>query len=295
MTQTSKFTLDGRTLSAARNLFGWLRVHKLVWSGGIFLVALVTFITFQSSVIPDMGFWWDELFSLWAGDPRIPFGEAFATRILPDTNGPIYFSLVHLTQQAGVTGRAAFIVLNFFTIGICFAVILLRGSRAGMFATALSSTAIALVTAPLLVYGPEGRAYGLAIALCAVIAFEGGRALSGGETKRNDLIFAGLLSALAVWTHVFGAIFAGAFATALVVTGWLLMRRRDVAILGLVIGSTTAAAFLVWMTFAFRLFTGTTSWIHFDQQWVFGAIWMVVAIGIVTSAIFFGAQLLGIM
>ena len=28
---------------------------------------------------------------------------------------------------------------------------------------------------------------------------------------------------------------------------------------------------------------------------VYGAIWMVVAIGIVTSAIFFGAQLLGIM
>ncbi len=291
MTQAAKLTPGAKALFGARRVFGWLSAHNVACSGGLFLVALAAFVSFQASIIPGMGLWWDELFSLWAGDPSLSFGEAFATRILPDTNGPIYFSLVHLTQQAGVTGRAAFIVLNFLTIGICFAVILFRGWKAGIFATALSSTAIALVTAPVLVYAPEGRVYGLAMALCAVIAFEGGSVLSGGEAKRNDLIFTGILSALAAWMHVFGAIFAAAFAVALVFSGWLIMRRRDVVVLGLVMGGTTTAAFLVWMAVAFPLFTGTTSWIQFDQQRVFNAIWMMklYLIGPVAGAVIAGS------
>ena len=185
MTGISEASLRIRVTSAARSGFEWLRRNSFVWSSSLFLAALAIFVAFQASIIPGMGLWLDELFSLWAGDPRTPFPEAFATRILPDTNGPIYFSLVHLVQQVGITGRAALIVLNFSLIGVCLALMLVRGWRSGLMATALSSVAIVLVTAPLLIYAPEGRVYGPVMALCALIAFEACRTLAGVNVKKN--------------------------------------------------------------------------------------------------------------
>lgn len=273
MTEAATLSPRAKAVAAAQGAFSWLRTHPLLWSGGLFAAALVACIVFQASIIPSMGLWYDELFSLWAGDPGISFGEAFATRILPDTNGPIYFSLVYFAQLTGLSGRAAFVVLNFLVISAVFAMILARGRLARIPATALCAVTIALITAPLLVYGPEGRVYGIVMAVCAAIAFEAGRTLAGGEAKPNDLILAAVLGALTAWMHVFGAIFTGSLAAALVITGALILRRRDVVLLGLVFGAATTIAFVIWIAFAFRLFTGTASWIIFDREWVFNAIW----------------------
>lgn len=273
MTDNTGSSLQARALNTARGVFDWLRKHPLVWSGAGFGLAVVAFIVFQASVIPGLTLWIDELFTLWAGDARLPFPEAFATRILPDTNGPIYFSLIHLMQQMGLHERAAFIVLNFSVIGALLALVIVRGWTSGLKATTLSAVALVLLSAPLLVYAPEGRVYGMAMALCVALAFESGRGLASTAIKRNDLILAGVLGALAGWMHVYGAVFAGSLAAALVVVGWLLLRRRDIILLGLVLGAATSLAFLFWIIFAFPLFTGTTSWILFTPQWVFDAIW----------------------
>jgi hypothetical protein len=298
MTDVSKTTPQAKLEATVHTAFSWMRAHPLIWSGALFTIALIAYIAFQAAIIPSLGLWLDELFTLWAADPRIPFPEAFATRILPDTNGPIYFSLVHVMQQAGVMERAAFVVINFVAMAVLLGVILVRGWRSGLMATALSCVAIALSTAPLLVYGPEGRIYAMVMSLCAALAFEGGRALSGWAVKRNDLIIAGVMGAFSAWMHVYGAIFAGALAAALVITGWLLLRRRDVLVLGLVIGTAATAALVIWLAFAFRLFTGTIDWIRFDAQWVFDSIWTVKLyligpmVGVLVALAFIGLSLI---
>lgn len=273
MTGATGSSLQTRALTTANAAFGWLRTHPLVWSGAMLLGALILFITFQMSIVPGMGLWIDELFSLWAGSPQLSFGEAFATRILPDTNGPTYFSLVYLAQMTGLEGRTAFIVLNFIVIGALLATILVRGWQTRMSATALVSVAVTLASAPLLVYAPEGRVYGPAMALCAALAFAACSALSRNEARKGDLILVAVLAVLAAWMHVFAAIFSGALAAGLLAAGWLVSRRRDIVILGLVTGGATTLAFLVWMAFAFRLFSGTTAWITFTPAVVFDSIW----------------------
>lgn len=298
MADVSAISTPNRALAIIRGWHVWLEANPLVWSGALFIAALGVFTAFQMQVIPGMGMWYDELFSLWAGDPTISFGDAFATRILPDTNGPIYFSLVYFVQAIGLADRTAFLVLNYTAIGALLAFILARGWRHDLLATALSSVALLLVTAPLLLYAPEGRVYGLVMAVCAVPAFEAGRLLSGGQASRSDLILVAIIGVLAAWLHVFGAIFIGSLAAAMIVVGAFLLRRRDVVIWGFVAGIATSVALVVWLAIAFPLFTGTTSWIEFHRTWVFNMIWELKnymigpMVGVIIAGAFVGLSLI---
>jgi hypothetical protein len=62
---------------------------------------------FQAMVLPGMGYWLDELYSHRAGDPSVPFAEAFMTRILPDTNGPIRHARLGDDRGCRSAGRRA--------------------------------------------------------------------------------------------------------------------------------------------------------------------------------------------
>lgn len=298
MAEATAAGIRTRSAAIARSSYGWLQANPLLWSGALFLGALVLYIVFQTQILHGMGIWFDELFSLWAGDPRLSFGEAYSTRILPDTNGPIYFSLVYFAQAIGLTDRTAFLVINYTVIGAMLALILERGWRHDVLATALSSVALLLATAPLLIYGVEGRVYGVVMAVCAVPAFEAGRLLSGNQSTRADLILVTIMAAIATWMHVFGAIFVGSLAAAMIVVGTIGLRRRDVVVWGFVAGIATTAAFLVWIVFAFPLFTGTTSWILFNKEWVFNAIWALKnamigpMVGVAVAGAFIGLSLI---
>ncbi len=263
--------LQIRTLGVARSVWAWLCNNSLAWSCALLAIALAIFAAFQASVIPGMSFWVDELFSFYAGDPRISFSEAFATRILPDTNGPIYFSLIYLVQGAGLEGRTAFVVLNYTVIAALFALVIERGWRTGMLATAISAVAIMLVSGPLLTYAPEGRVYGMAMGLCALLAFYCAGAVASVKAGRMEFFLLGAFAVLGAWMHVFAAIFACSLATDLVVTGWLVLRRRDLVVLGFMIGRATMLDVIVWLAFAFPLFTGSTSWMTFTPRDVFDA------------------------
>ncbi|RYG31847.1 MAG: hypothetical protein EON93_12255 [Burkholderiales bacterium] len=260
-------------LASMRHAHIWLEKHALLWGGVLLAVALAIYAVFQVQILPQMGLWYDELFSLWAGDPQLTFGDAFATRILPDTNGPIYFSLIYYVQAAGLEGRAAFLALNFTVIGILLALMVERGWRHGMTVTALVCAALLLLTAPLLIYGAEGRVYGMAMALGALAAFEAGRLLLGGQAARSDVILIAALGVLAAWMHVFGAILVGSLATGVFVTNALMIHRRDLAVWSLVAGISTSAALLAWLALASQHFTNTTSWIQFSEKWVFDTLW----------------------
>ncbi len=277
MTALHRADLQVRVRQSAFRTMAFLHRHPALWSAGLLVVAMAAFAWFQAGVIPKMGFWLDELFSLWAADPGIPFGQAFSERILPDTNGPVYFSLLHLVQQTGIKGRAAFVVLNLAVIGLLLGLMVERGARMGMIATALTATALVLIGAPVLAYVAEGRVYAMAMALCCTLAFVAGGRTVGGSVERSDLILAAILAALAAWMHVFAAVFAGSLAAALVLTGWLVLKRRDLVLLGFVMGLSATLALLLWLAIGYQMFAkaaGEGFWIEFTPHAVFEAFWM---------------------
>ncbi|HEY7800288.1 MAG TPA: hypothetical protein VIA80_16085 [Hyphomonadaceae bacterium] len=131
-TSTASVAVDpvARILAVARDRSGPIAICALI-------AALAVFIVFHAIELPKMGLWTDELFSLWAGDPKLSFGEAFGKRILPDTNAPFYFSAVWFAQAAGFEGRVAFLVVNLPLIAIALGLMIWRGRLAGHMTLAL--------------------------------------------------------------------------------------------------------------------------------------------------------------
>jgi hypothetical protein len=260
---------------------GLLRARNTMIAAGAFVLALAVFTVFHIVEMPKTGFWTDELFSFWAGDPSLSFGDAFFQRILPDTNGPIYFSLVHVAQSLGFEGRAAFLAINLPVLAILLGLILWRGWRHGALAEALWTCALFLVTASALAYIAEGRVYGMTMATAAVMAFVAGVRITSpamqGREERRDMIICGVLAFLASWMHLYGTLFAGSIGAALIVAGWFAGRRWDLMRLGLVLGVSTVIGFITWIAIAFPMFSRTASqgfWLPFNMDVIKEAAWM---------------------
>ena len=83
-----------------------------LWTLALLCVAAALFVAVQVSLHLINDWWSDELFSLWASDTRIPFGSIFPSRILPDSNPPLYFSLLYVIRLLISDDRLATIALN---------------------------------------------------------------------------------------------------------------------------------------------------------------------------------------
>jgi hypothetical protein len=251
--------------------------NRLIVAAGLFAAALVFFISFEARHIARSGYWTDELFSLWAGDPRVPFGQAFMERILGDTNAPTYFSLVHLVRHFVYGGRTAFVIINFTGLALILGLMIWRGFQREMPVTALLVAAFFLVGCPALAYGPEGRAYVLGMATCVALAFTSGILVAGNHTTKADFIAAAGLAVLATWLHVYGAIFAGSLGVALIVSGFFAGRHVRLMQMGFVIGAAATAAFAIWIAFAYPMFSKTVNqgfWLPFTPASVKETFWM---------------------
>jgi hypothetical protein len=244
----------------------------------LFGAALALFVWVEHNSISHSGFWTDELFSLWAGDPRTPFSKAFAERILPDTNPPLYFSLIHFMRGFIFEGRAAIVLVNAIGLTAILGVLLWRAFAMDMRTTGLLVIAFFLVGAPALCYAPEGRSYVLAMAATTTLAFIGGARVVGAQAIRTDYILAAAFAALSTWLHVYGAIFAGALGAGLVLVGWLIVKRADIVRLGFAAGLGAVGAFVFWIAFAYPMFSKTVTdgfWLPFTPASIIEALWTV--------------------
>src|SRR5262245_5068064 len=160
----------------------------------VFGAALLFFLGFEWVWVGRSGFWVDELFALWAGDPSQPFRDALRDRILPDTNPPLYFSLLYGMHKIIPEGRAAILWLNGLGLVGLLGLLLWIGQRAQMLTMALLAGAFFLVTAPALSYAPEGRAYVLAMAASLNAAFLAATCLAGSPAERTHVTIAALLA-----------------------------------------------------------------------------------------------------
>jgi len=234
--------------------------------------SIVAFALAQLDLWPRNGFWIDEYFSLWASDPALPFGELLSERIAPDTNPPLYFSLLALVRPFVEAPRLAFLILNIAAIALAATFVFVRGRRAGMSAAALLAIALFIVSGPVLYYAPEGRAY--LLGLCAAFAIAWSAAsVTESRAQPVDLRWFAALGALAALSHVFAALFAGAFAAGVAIEG-LIKRRFDLVRAAFVLGGSATAVFGVWLVFALPHMSNV-AWIEFSVTSVREALWYV--------------------
>jgi hypothetical protein len=99
--------------------------------GSLMIIALV-FAGELASFITSAGWTEDELFSLWASDRTVLFSVAWSERILPDSNPPLYYTLLYFFRQFIYNDHAAVIALNLSAIVSATAAVYIPSQRIGL-------------------------------------------------------------------------------------------------------------------------------------------------------------------
>jgi hypothetical protein len=155
--------------------------------------------------IPEANGWWlDELWSLWATDPKISFDKVFLERIVFDTTPPPYYVFLFLVRSLITAARSVVILLNLGLIAAFAAAVILGSREREMMPWALIAIGAFLCSGPVLRYIIEGWAYVMAIVFWAswYSAFAVERC--GTCNSRKAFAFLAIVAAL---THVFAALF----------------------------------------------------------------------------------------
>ena len=79
----------------------------------VFLFCIAGIFSVELALVDARSGWWlDDLSSLWASDPNLPFRLVFGERILSDSNPPLYFSLLYCVRQIVSDDGAAVVAVN---------------------------------------------------------------------------------------------------------------------------------------------------------------------------------------
>ena len=233
----------------------------------LFCIAL-TFAAALYSLNAAGGWMLDDLFSLWASDQATPFSVALQERILPDSNPPLYFSLLYFVRQIIPGDGAAVIALNVSAVVAASAAVYVPSRRLGLSGLAIAGIAAFALSGPALYFASGGRAYLSALAIVFVTSWYASLAITGFPAQLN-LARATTLGALAALTHVYAALFCGCMAAGLLALA-LLLRRKDLVKHGLALGLSATAVFGLWLIYAFDS-AGNLDWIEFTRGWVLNA------------------------
>ena len=234
--------------------------------GGALLVLVAT----QVMMWPLNGLWLDELFTLEATNPALPFTQNYFEHIAPDTNPPLYPVLLRLVRGIVSDGRAAVMVTASLFLAATMSYIVLTARQAGMLRVGLSLAAAFAMCGPVLSFFPEGRAYFLSMCIAFATSWAAGLDIVTGRRETRLVAYAAL-GALGALSHIFGAIFAGSLGASLVGYG-ILSRRRDLRDSGLVLGVSASVVFVVWFS-TIQGSMGRVSWLEFTVAAVQEAVW----------------------
>ncbi|WAC47675.1 hypothetical protein OVA03_13320 [Asticcacaulis sp. SL142] len=188
------------------------------------------------------GLWTDELFTVWATDPAISPWQLQFDRLRYETNPPLHFWLLYGLRQIIPDARLAGLILNVAVVVAAVAAIVMTMRRDGRALLGYGLASLFLLNSAALIYVQEVRAYMLAIGLCAVLAV---LVMRFRTQRRGPVMVLATLGAAAGLSHVYGALFAGALAAALVIEG-VVSRRTEVWRAGLILGAACSVPFLIW-------------------------------------------------
>jgi hypothetical protein len=250
-----------------------LRRLSGAWAGTlpIWIMLWIYFVLQMHLAAQNTWFWYDELWSIWASHPWIPFSKAFLERMLPDANPPLYPVLLYLARMLVGESRLAIEALNITaTVGAALAAFAIF-RRARQPAMATVAFALLLFCGPVAAYTQEGRTYALTMsvlyvltALCLVSL----RQAAG----RGRIVIACATSLAAALLHIYGALFCGCLGLVWVGYG-LLARRADVARLGAWIMGSAVLTFAIWLAISLQYASAraaATAWLEAspDAIWV---------------------------
>ncbi len=257
------------------------------WSPAVpVAAAFIIFAAAQLSINSVNGWWSDELYALWASDIAAPFSDVFAERIYPDTNPPLYFSLLYLARLLISGDRAAVLALNIGFLVAAGASVLLISRPARLVGLAAISVAAFVLSGPVLTYTAEGRAYLAALAVAFVAAWCVALAVERRDDRPSLPVFAAL-GALGALVHVYSALFCGTLAAGLLILALWNSSRRDLILPAVALGAAASVALVAWLlTITGSL--GRVDWMEFSRATVVGAAWYVKEITV-------GPRLLGLL
>ena len=176
------------------------------------------------------------------------FNIAFNERILPDSNPPLYFSLLYFVRQIIPDDGVAVIALNIGVIIAAAVAVYVPSQRLGLSGLAIAGIAAFVLSGPVLYFVPEGRSYLTALVIVFVTCWHVALAIISFPPQLT-LIRAAILGCLGALTHVYAALFCGSLAAGLLTLA-LLFRRKELLKPGLALGLSASIVFAIWFGFA---------------------------------------------
>ena len=221
-----------------------------------------------ASVSAVSGWWFDDLFSLWASERTVPFTVAFRERILPDSNPPLYFSLLYIVRQLIPDDGNSVIAFNISAIIAAAVAVYIPSRQAGLSGLATAGIAAFVLSGPVLYFAPEGRSYLMALSVVFVASWYASLAIAGFP-EQLTLTRCVILGGLAALTHVYAALFCGSLAAGLVALA-ILSNRKELLKPGLALGLSASVVFGLWLGVAFGAID-RIAWITFSWRKVLDA------------------------
>ncbi len=210
----------------------------------IFALSATLFIGFY--VHWDRGYLWiDEAGSLWATEHTRSVWAMQAELMRHETNPPLHFWLLYGIRAFIKEPRLAGHLLNFAVVGLSIVSIVGLPWRSGRPRLGILLGIVYLMSASSMSFMQDIRVGFTALSLCAVAVTLSGTIRLKGSADRIDLAFGAGLGLLAGISHVYGALFFGSLATALVVEA-LVTRNRSQLVFGLALGATCCLTFGAW-------------------------------------------------
>jgi hypothetical protein len=260
----------------------------------ILLGVICVLIFAEQAAIARINDWWvDELFALWASDRDSSFWELFRTRIVTDSNPPLFFSLLHFFRLVISNDRAAVLALNVSIVASGATLVLAAAWRSRYRSWVAITVALFALGGPLAAYLPEARSYCLAMTASYVAVMLAGLYVSEAYRPRSLIIFA-IVGVLAGLSHLFAALLCCALATGMLAINYPL-RNHEQRLAAFALGGSATAATASWMFMWWWLGPGSlgqVSWIPFTaasvQEAGFGALsiahgsaWITAGFGII--------------
>lgn len=270
----------------------WVDRHPKPLYTFVLSISVMLFVMFEWFSWSKNHLWMDEYASLYFTDPTLPLRSLLSSRILPDTNPPLYQGLLAVWREAIPSidwARLSFLSLNVLLICATSLFCVADGRRYGLVPTSLASVSFVLLSGPILYYAPEGRAYCAGMCMAVAAAWVVCRVLQTG-TSRSAAFSLTVIGVIAAGMHLFAAIFVASLAAGLIFEG-IVSRRTTLAVLGLYTGLVVGLVTTIWLI-SVAGSTGRVSWIAMSKASILEAFWYVrtIAIGpywILTAAILF--------
>jgi hypothetical protein len=194
----------------------------------------------------DRGYLWiDEMFSLRATGGTRSVWDMQRYVLANETNPPLHFWLLYAFRHVIGDPRLAGHALNFVVAVLSVTAIVGVPWRAGRRRLGLLLGIVFLMSASTMSFMQDIRNGFLALSLCGIAIALSGTVRLKGDAGRADLVLAVVVGGLAGISHVYGALFVGCLAAAMVLDA-VLKRSRAQIVFGVALGAACVLTFALW-------------------------------------------------